>query len=68
MATMIHFSNITKQFPGNKALDSVDFTVDKGEIHALLGENGAGKSTSHILHASILITMEMWRLTGEKWL
>ena len=45
MATMIHFSNITKQFPGNKALDSVDFTVDKGEIHALLGENGAGKST-----------------------
>ena len=33
MATMIHFSNITKQFPGNKALDSVDFTVDKGEIH-----------------------------------
>lgn len=45
MATAIHFSNITKQFPGNKALDSVDFTVDKGEIHALLGENGAGKST-----------------------
>ena len=28
MATMIHFSNITKQFPGNKALDSVDFNAN----------------------------------------
>lgn len=45
MSTMIHFSKVTKQFPGNKALDEVDFTVEKGEVHALLGENGAGKST-----------------------
>ena len=45
MPTMIEFSNITKQFPGNKALDDVCFSVEKGEIHALLGENGAGKST-----------------------
>lgn len=37
--------NITKQFPGVKALDNVTFGVEKGKIHALVGENGAGKST-----------------------
>src|SRR5690625_1428204 len=36
---------ITKEFPGVKALDDVNFSVKKGEIHALCGENGAGKST-----------------------
>jgi len=37
--------NITKEFPGVKALDNVTFEVKRGEIHALVGENGAGKST-----------------------
>ena len=36
---------ICKQFPGTKALNNVDFTLRKGEIHALMRENGAGKST-----------------------
>ncbi|MFV0634570.1 ATP-binding cassette domain-containing protein [Demequina sp.] len=36
---------ITKEFPGVKALDRVDLTVRAGEIHAICGENGAGKST-----------------------
>jgi ribose transport system ATP-binding protein len=36
---------ISKDFPGVKALQAVDFQLEAGEIHALLGENGAGKST-----------------------
>nr|WP_253294693.1 sugar ABC transporter ATP-binding protein [Anaerocolumna aminovalerica] len=37
--------NITKEFPGVKALSNVNFKVKRGEIHCLVGENGAGKST-----------------------
>lgn len=41
---------VTKLFPGVRALDKVDFQLRPGEIHALVGENGAGKSTlMHIL-------------------
>lgn len=43
--TFLKIENITKTFPGVKALDNVDLEVEKGEIHALIGENGAGKST-----------------------
>ncbi len=38
-------NNITKEFPGVKALDNVNLKVKQGTIHALVGENGAGKST-----------------------
>ncbi|MCR4797210.1 MAG: sugar ABC transporter ATP-binding protein [Lachnospiraceae bacterium] len=43
--TILEMKNITKTFPGVKALDNVNFKVEEGEIHALVGENGAGKST-----------------------
>lgn len=43
--TFLKIENITKTFPGVKALDSVDLEVEKGEVHVLIGENGAGKST-----------------------
>jgi ribose transport system ATP-binding protein len=42
---MLQLRNITKHFPGVKALDDVSLDVNAGEIHALCGENGAGKST-----------------------
>ena len=42
---ILELNNITKIFPGVKALDNVHFNLKAGEIHALAGENGAGKST-----------------------
>lgn len=42
---ILEMNNITKEFPGVKALDNVNFKVRRGEIHCLVGENGAGKST-----------------------
>jgi len=42
---ILEMKNITKEFPGVKALDNVNLQVEEGEIHALVGENGAGKST-----------------------
>ncbi|MFO7540555.1 MAG: ATP-binding cassette domain-containing protein [Chloroflexota bacterium] len=42
---ILEMKNITKTFPGVKALDDVSFRVKEGEIHCLVGENGAGKST-----------------------
>jgi putative multiple sugar transport system ATP-binding protein len=44
-STILEMRNITKTFPGVKALSDVSFSVKRGEIHGLVGENGAGKST-----------------------
>ena len=43
--TLLEMKNITKVFPGVKALDNVNLNVEEGEVHAIVGENGAGKST-----------------------
>lgn len=42
---LFRMEGISKSFPGVKALDKVSFSVNKGEVHGLVGENGAGKST-----------------------
>lgn len=45
MIPYLQFNEISKTFPGVKALNKVSFNACKGEIHGLMGENGAGKST-----------------------
>ena len=44
-AVLLETRALTKRYPGVVALDAVDFTLERGEVHVLFGENGAGKST-----------------------
>ncbi len=55
---LLEMKNITKTFPGVKALDNVNLQVEEGEIHALVGENGAGKSTL----MNVLSSISVWVL------
>ncbi|GED69668.1 ribose import ATP-binding protein RbsA [Brevibacillus reuszeri] len=45
MSEILKMQNISKSFPGVKALQNVNFSVNQGEVHCLIGANGAGKST-----------------------
>ena len=45
MDHLLQIKNISKTFPGIKALSNISFSLKKGEIHALLGENSEGKFT-----------------------
>ncbi|OJU40234.1 MAG: ABC transporter ATP-binding protein [Microbacterium sp. 69-10] len=45
MSTILEMRDITKEFPGVKALQDVTIEVERGQVHAICGENGAGKST-----------------------
>lgn len=51
---MIEVNNLSKQFKNIKAVDNVNFKVNKGEILGLLGENGAGKTTTLRMIATML--------------
>lgn len=43
--SILRFENISKTFPGVKALKNMSFSIRRGDVHVFLGENGAGKST-----------------------
>ena len=42
---LLRIQGVTKRFSGVTALDGVNLTLERGEVHSLVGENGAGKST-----------------------
>ena len=42
---ILEFRNVSKTYPGVKALDGISFCVEQGQVHVIIGENGAGKST-----------------------
>ncbi len=44
-AAVLRIANLSKTFPGVRALKSVNLEIEPGEIHALVGQNGSGKST-----------------------
>ena len=62
---LLEMKNITKTFPGVKALDNVNLQVEEGEIHALVGENGAGKSTLMNVLSGIYIKVLVFNHTLE---
>ncbi len=66
MTPRLKLENISKSFPGVKALDNITLELQKGEVHALCGENGAGKSTlMNILSGNIQADEGTMVLDGE---
>jgi ribose transport system ATP-binding protein len=64
---VLEIENITKEFPGVKALKGVSFDIRRGEVHALVGENGAGKSTlMKVLSGVYTPTTGKIRLDGKE--
>src|SRR5882672_3130829 len=62
---MIEVSNLTKRYAGHTAVSNLSFTVGRGEIVGLLGENGAGKSTTmRILSCFMPATSGTVRVAG----
>ena len=65
-AVLLEIENLTKEFPGVRAVDDVSFKINKNAIHCLVGENGAGKSTLiKILTGAIDRTAGMILMNGN---
>ena len=64
---LLEVENVSKAFPGVKALDNVSFRLKRGHVHALMGENGAGKSTLMKIIAGIYTPDSgSFRLKGQE--
>jgi len=64
---ILELINISKSFPGVKALDNVTLVLEQGEVHALIGENGAGKSTLINIISGVMPPDEgVMRVNGEE--
>ncbi len=67
MSDIVEFKNITKYFPGVKALEDICFEVSSGEVLAFIGENGAGKSTLlKILNGDYQPTSGKYLINGKE--
>ena len=66
-APLLAARNVSKFFPGVRALDGIDFTLRRGEVHALMGENGAGKSTLVKIMAGLFLADQgAVRINGQQ--
>ena len=67
-AVLLEIENLTKEFPGVRAVDDVSFTINKNTVHCLVGENGAGKSTLiKILTGALARTAGTIRMNGKEY-
>src|SRR5262249_21364749 len=65
-AAALEFQGITKRYPGVVACDAVDLRVEAGSVHAVVGENGAGKPTLMLLAAGLVVPAAgVVRIGGE---